>query len=358
MAASCCSSHDSQPPSTASSKIARWLYLAHYALTFLAAWLLRNHGAPLLQHTYWARSCPSPPCLGKQAVLRVSLGCFCLHTLLVAALLCVRSPAAQMRLHTGWWLVKAPAALAALLLPFALPSVVVHAYGELARVLSGLFLLVQLILLLDSLLTLNEALIDRRRCIPVLVTLSALSLALYVAGVTAACLLFAPTVHCGLHIGLIVSNLVLTLFILVLSVQPLRLPTAGLLTGALVALYGVFLLLGGLSSSPVCNQGTASSTTALQVVGFLAVFAALLWATSGSSVRVGTASETLSYRADLFHCMYALSGCYLAMLLLSWNLEDTRAGVWEVDRGYFFTMSQRRNQHTMHTSTITPPPLP
>lgn len=260
-----CRSTPNEPSSSAAS---RWIYLTHYGLTFLVAWLLRNYGAPILQPTYWARSCPSAVCVAKQAVLRVSLGCFALHSILTIALLCaMRSPTTQLRLHTGLWLLKAPAAVAALLLPFALPSVVVNAFGELARVLSGLFLLVQLILLLDSMLSLNEALIDRRRCMPVLVLSSALSLALYVAGVTTACLLFAPSVHCGLHIGFIISNVALTVMALVLSVQPLRLPTAGLLTGSLVALYGVFLLLGGLSIAPVsaCNQGTAASNTALQV---------------------------------------------------------------------------------------------
>lgn len=69
----------------------------------------------------------------------------------------------------------------------------------------------------------------------------------------------------------------------------------------------------------------------------MAVFAALLWATAGSSVRIGSASEALSYRPDLFHGMYALSGCYMSMLLLSWNLNDNRAGTWEVGRGYLST---------------------
>lgn len=255
--------------STASSCIiARWVYLSHYGLTFLIAWLLRNFGTHLTKSTYWARSCPSPSCLAKQAVLRVSLGCFSLHFLLLIALLCaMHSPVVQMRLHTGFWLIKVTAAVAALLLPFTLPTIIVHAFGEVARVLSGIFLLVQLVLLLDSVLSLNESLIDRRGCVPVLVSLSVLSLALYVAGVTAACLLFAPSVQCGLHIGLIVSNVALTVVTLVLSVQPWRLPTTGLLTGGLVAQYGVFLLLGGLSSAPAsaCSQGTASSTTALQV---------------------------------------------------------------------------------------------
>ena len=45
----------------------------------------------------------------------------------------------------------------------------------------------------------------------------------------------------------------------------------------------------------------------------------------------------LSYRPDLFHGVYALSGCYLGMLLLSWNLNDNQSGTWEVDRGYLST---------------------
>ncbi len=263
-----------------------------------------------------------------------------LHTCLTITIVCAwRSPSAQFRLHTGLWPLKALGAVAALLAPFALPSVLIQVYGECARVLSGGFLLLQLVLLLDTILSLNETLIDRRRCIPCLLFLTALSLALYVAGVTAACILFAPSTRCGLHIGFIVSNVAMSGIMLLLSIQPFRLPTAGLLTGALVILYGVFLLIGGLSSSPpsACNGGTAASSTALQVVGFCMVFAALLWATAGSSVRMGSASEELSYRPDLFHGMYMLSGCYMGMLLLSWNLNDNTAGTWDVDRGYLST---------------------
>lgn len=332
----------SDAASNRSTAAARWIYLTHFGISFLIAWLLRNYGRPLVSKTFWAASTcgASTACLAKQAVLRISLGCFVLHTCLTIALLCAwRNTNAQFRLHSGLWLLKALAAIVGLLAPFALPSVIVQAYGELARVLSGMFLLVQLILLLDTILSLNETLIDRRRCIPLLLFLTVLSLAFYVAGVTAAFLLFAPHTRCGLHIGFIVSNIAMSVVMLLLSMQPFRLPTAGLLTGALVVLYGVFLLLGGLSSAPPssCNGGTAASSTALQVVGFFMVFAALLWATAGSSVRVGSASEDLSYRPSLFHGMYMLSSCYMGMLLLSWNLNDNTAGTWEVDRGYLST---------------------
>ena len=88
--------------------LAKYIYLAGFAITAVASWLLRDYSEQALQHISQLRKCNAPDgsyensCAGKGAVLRISFGNFIFFALHFVALLGVRKNTDARRLiHTG-----------------------------------------------------------------------------------------------------------------------------------------------------------------------------------------------------------------------------------------------------------------
>ena len=125
-----------------------------------------------------------------------------------------------------------------------------YAYAQVARALAGVYLVMQLVVLLDFIYRLNNSLIDREGCVPVLVTLTAGCYVTGLVGIGFQYHMFAPSASCGLNIFLITFTLVLGVASGVVSVLPKRSKDSGLFTASAVFLYAVFLSFSALNSEP------------------------------------------------------------------------------------------------------------
>ena len=149
---------------------AKWAYLALFLLTSLTSWLLRDHadgmlrGVPALAECAGASSSSvaAGGCRGKEAVLRLSMATFLFffaHCVAVAGVKSVDDP--RGRAHTSFFLPKTFLLVGLLVALFFAPNQVLEGYGQFARAGSALFLVFQIIVLLDSVYRANERLLER-----------------------------------------------------------------------------------------------------------------------------------------------------------------------------------------------------
>ena len=396
---------------------ARWLYLSGFLASALVSWALRDYGAPGLKFApALAKGCgPGPSssggaaasllsfsstaaqraCLGKSAVLRVAFGSavfFAAHSL---GLLCVaRAGDPRLLLHTGCPPLQLAAWAALAGSGFALPAAAVSGFGHVARIGAGLFVLLQSLILLEFVFSVNSFLVERseegsRAASALLVLGSFVLFGAALAGLVILFVFWAPRASCSLSTLVLAETLVGILAFTAVSLAPCRQKAAGLFTSAAMAAWTVYLSWGALASLPpgfacaprealllVSSSSSSSgssgsgrmrtngSVLALRIASLVVTLLSLCYATfsaSGSHAALSTANaaergqanrETkrdtdddaegdaeLSYRPDFFHATFALAACYLAMILVSWSWasssstsEDPGGSLLVVDR--------------------------
>ena len=131
-----------------------------FFLTLLASWLMRDEleaGAGMMPALRGCREEGHPGC-DHEVVTRISLGSVFFFTLLGSVML-YSSDANGFRhrvVHRGAWWVKLPAWGACIVLAFLLPPSFASVYFEVARIGGGVFLLIQLVILLGSVYEMND----------------------------------------------------------------------------------------------------------------------------------------------------------------------------------------------------------
>ena len=238
------------------------------------------------------------PSQGKNAVLRVSLGaCFFFLLLLLTTAGAATRGGARSRWHAGWWPLKIVFYTGCLAIAFfAVPAPAFAWFAIAACVCSAIFLLFQLVALLDGVYVLNDWCVAARDARPegswsrTLVEVAmVLSTALLFGGSLAATVYMlvylAPSATCSVNITALSLNLGLAAGYTAASVA---LPTegrkGGLLTSAFVFAYCTWLCWAGLGSQPAsaCNSlpgaSEASAPASWTVVaGFILAVLALCW---------------------------------------------------------------------------------
>ena len=333
---------------------AKWAYLALFLLTSLTSWVLRDHadgmlrGVPVLAECAGAGSSSAAAggCRGKEAVLRLSMATFLfffVHCVAVAGVKSVDDP--RGRVHTGFFLPKTFLLVGLLVALFFAPNQVLEGYGQFARAGSALFLVFQIIVLLDSVYRANERLLERDS-----VALAvALAVVLYGVAFAAVGLLFHHFAGggCSLHTAFIGITLAMGLSTTLVSVSPYRQSSAGLLTSGVVFLYALFLCWSAIRSDTEPRGGCriAPSDAAegdvgwVQIVGFLlalALMAKNVFSLSGrtSDLEAGLEGDSTPYRYDYFHAVFAAASMYVAMVFTGWNLEQVEVfGKFELNQG-------------------------
>ncbi len=188
-------------------------------------------------------------------------------------------------LHQGNWAAKLAAWVAFSALPFFLPNGAVDAYAWAARVGSGFFLIIQMLILLDFTAAWNEAWVaageDDDRWLYALLglTVAAYAGTLALAGVLFAFFKPAGAGSCSLNVFLVTAALLLCVAFSALSVAPFA-RSGSLFPSAVTSLYVMYLCYSALQSEPrdyACNG-----------------LAHRLNAASGSTLAVGMAVTLLS----------------------------------------------------------------
>ena len=302
---------------------------------------------------------PSPPpppphgrsaretCVGKETVLRLSFSGWLFFAVMSLALVGVaESDSPRLPLHTAFFTVKTLLLAVIIVMPLVIPGTDFVWYGQLARIASGVFLLLQMVVLLDIVYLWNADWLEREWTY----LMVAATLVLYIASLCVLGVLyhtFAPNAQCSTSIGLLTTQLVFGSIVTVLSIswQQRRQEAgvnAGLLTSGAVLFYTTILVGSALRSMPEddgcfpkhLSDGPAWTNGIAFVFGVMAVVwtafrtgsnaKAMGFGGGGGDVEGGAGGGwELDHRPDFFLGYFALACMYLAMLFNGWSLSGT-----------------------------------
>lgn len=338
---------------------ARIAYCGLFGISLILSWVLREVGTPLLKHLSWINTSENLPkeYFQIQAVLRVSLGNFLFFGILALIMIGVKDQNDRRdSWHHGGWIAKMLIWALLTILMFFLPNVIITVYGILSKFGAGLFLLVQVIMLLDATHSWNDSWVakDEQKWY---VALLVISVVCYLAAFTFSGILFIwfnPSGHdCGLNVFFIVMTLILALAFAIIALHPKV--NGSFLPASVVSVYCAYLCYTGLSSEPrgyECNglhKKSKAVTTSTLVLGMLTTVLSVLY----SALRAGSSTTFLSppsspraggttpllqsddpesgkekkvaearpvtYSYTFFHLIFALASMYSAMLLSGWT---------------------------------------
>ncbi|KAK8548521.1 hypothetical protein V6N12_061433 [Hibiscus sabdariffa] len=249
---------------------------------------------------------------------------------------------------------------------FFLPNVVITVYGTLSIFGAGLFLLVQVIILLDFTHTWNDAWVEKDEQ-KWYIALLVVAIICYLAAFAFSGILFIwfnPSGHdCGLNIFFIVMTMILAFSFGIIALHPAV--NGSLLPASVISVYCAYVCYTGLSSEPrdyVCNglhyKSSAVSTSTL-ILGMLTTVLSVIYSAlrAGSSTtflsppsspKAGTTKPLLegddveegkekekearpvSYSYSFYHLIFALASMYSAMLLSGWNSSSESSDLVDV----------------------------
>lgn len=374
--ASCCASLTcglcSSVASGISKKSARLAYCGLFGLSLIVSWILREVGTPLLEKFPWINTSDGDTRTKEwyqiQAVLRVSLGNFLFFGILSLIMIGIKDQNDKRdSWHHGGWCAKIIIWALLVVLMFFLPNVVISIYETISKFGAGLFLLVQVIILLDGVHTWNDAWVakDEQKWY---VALLAISVGCYLAAFTFSGILFIwfnPSGHdCGLNVFFIVMTMILAFVFAVIALNPSV--NGSLLPASVISVYCAYVCYTALSSEPhdyVCNglhNKSKAVTISTLVLGMLTTVLSVLYSAlragssttflsppsspksagkkpllEGEDVEEGTENKDIegrpvSYSYSFFHLIFALASMYSAMLLSGWTSSSESSDLIDV----------------------------
>ncbi|XP_057429373.1 uncharacterized protein LOC130722609 isoform X2 [Lotus japonicus] len=300
---SCCASLTcglcSSVASGISQKSARIGYCFLFGASLVVSWIFREIGAPLLEKIPWIDSSDThtKEWYQVQAVLRVSLGNFLFFGILALIMIGVKDQNDRRdSWHHGGWTVKLVIWLLLLVLSFFLPDVIILVYGFISKFGAGLFLLVQVIILLDCTHAWNDAWVEKDEQ-KWYVALLAVSVGCYIGAYALSGILFIwfnPAGYdCSINVFFLVMTMILGFLLAIIALHPRV--NGSLLPAAVISLYCAYLCYTGLSSEPrnyECNGLNKSKavTTSTLVLGMVTTVLSVLY----SALRAGSSTTFLS----------------------------------------------------------------
>ncbi|EXB95837.1 putative serine incorporator [Morus notabilis] len=340
-----------------SKKSARIAYCGLFGVSLVVSWILREVGAPLLEKFPWISKSEThtKEWYQIQAVLRVSLGNFLFFAIFALIMIGVKDQNDRRdSWHHGGWIAKMVIWLVLVVLMFFIPDAVISFYGTLSKFGAGLFLLVQVIILLDFTHSWNDAWVEKDEQ-KWYIALLVVSVGCYLAAFAFSGILFIwfnPSGQdCGLNVFFIVMTMILALAFAIIALHPAV--NGSLLPASVISLYCAYVCYTGLSSEPhdyKCNGLNKSKAVSLStlILGMLTTVLSVLY----SALRAGSSTTFLSppsspksgakkplleeeleegkekkeketrpvsYSYSFFHLIFALASMYAAMLLSGWT---------------------------------------
>ncbi|VDN06209.1 unnamed protein product [Thelazia callipaeda] len=338
--------------------------------------------------------------VGFQAVYRLCAGMAIFFFLFMVLMLGVKSSGdLRSRIQNGFWFFKYLIMAVTIVGLFYVSSENISSPLMWIGLIGGfLFILLQLILIVDFSHSLAEGWMEKyeedesRACYCGLLTFTGLSYSLAISSIVLMYMYYTTGDSCHLPKFIITFNLILCVFISILSVLPRvqeRMPRSGLLQSSFIALYVMYITWSALINNPdkKCNPslidiftnrttpqgqhvyGTPIPTESL--ISLLIWFICILYASfrtsssfnkitggshgtvddseNGSQQHVISSSQDLnnrrvwddesdavSYSYSFFHFVFGLASLYVMMTLTSWykpdsdlsHLNSNMAAVW------------------------------
>lgn len=266
----CCSSKggDAEDKKAASAPGSRVPYvILFFVLTCLAVFLRYWHGLSVNLLIASFRLCGTERCTGYAAVFRITCAGVFFFLAMAAASFGSRRARAVDR---DYWIAKVLLLAAVTIGAWFLPNGFYEGYSHLARGVGGVFLLLQIVILLDAVHTLQETWMAREWKAAIL----GASFACLAASLVVLVFLFRwfGGAGCSLEKGLLAVTIILTVVFLALSVSPLS--RHGVLPAAALCAYCYYLAYSALSSDPSpCNTLRSGDGRTVQVIVGLVITA-------------------------------------------------------------------------------------
>ncbi|KAK3187774.1 hypothetical protein Dsin_027335 [Dipteronia sinensis] len=232
-----------------------------------------------------------------------------------------------------------------------LEKLLVFLAGELARAGAGIFLVLQLVSVIEFIAWWNKYWMpdqERKQSCSLELFMSTLFYIAAIFGIVLMYYLYAHRLACSLNIFFVTWTAILLVVMMVISLHSMV--NRGLLSSGIMASYIVFLCWSAIRSEPaneICNaqkqvNGNGDWTT---ILSFLIAICAIVMATFSTGID----SQSFQFRKDkvqldddipynygFFHLIFSLGAMYFAMLFISWNLENS-ARKWSIDVGWAST---------------------
>jgi len=372
--------------------VGRIMYAVMFFLFSCIAWVLRTWGKQLLHKVPVLQICDGEQgesiCFGTLAVYRVS---FCLAVFHIV--MCLLTIGVKTRgdfrntVQDGFWLIKISVVFFAIIGTFFATNEVFEYYGWVALFVSGFFILIQLIYIIDFAHSWAENWIEKmdnhaeEGANPWWWILLSTSVFLYIVGFAVTVVMYvyfgSDESQCGKNIAFITINLSLCLVFSFISIHPKIQeynPRSGLLQASLIFGYTTYLVWSAnMSDDSSCNPWRtsdqsldfSSTATISLIIGssftILAVCysvvsaalkkddlrhseekASLIEESSKSIDEDGTinneqkvnSKEPLDYNLSRYHLIFAMGAMYISMLMTDWstvyNLAEDNA---QIDSG-------------------------
>jgi len=242
-------------------------------------------------------SVPEQLCYGTMSVYRASFALAVFHTILALVMIGVKTTRDKRHsIQHSWWSVKLIGLVAILIGAFFIPNTVFVPYGWVALVGSGLFILIQLVLLVDFAHTLNETWIgyyeqSEGEGKGWLALLLGSTFTLYAAALVGVVLMYVYFTDnpkgCWFNPMFITLNLILCAAVSLFSIHPglqAKNPRIGLLQSAVVTAYCTYLVWSALSSQPATMHCSSFPLTSSphddnfsMIAGLVMTFLALVY---------------------------------------------------------------------------------
>ncbi|XP_030974943.1 serine incorporator 3 [Quercus lobata] len=353
---------------------ARLAYCGLFGGFLILSWVLREVAAPLLEKIPWINTSEThtKDWYQIQAVLRVSMGNFLFFAIFALIMIGVKDQNDKRDAwHHGGWIVKMVLWILLVVLMFFLPNAVISVYGTLSKFGAGLFLLVQVLILLDFTHAWNDAWVEKDEQ-KWYIALLVISIGCYIIAFTFSGILFIwfnPSGQdCGLNVFFIVMTMILAFAFAIIALHPAV--NGSLLPASVISLYCAYVCYTGLSSEPhdyVCNglNNTKVVTTSTLILGMLTTVLSVLYSAlrAGSSTtflsppsspksggkkplleeeeleegkekekekKTDAEARPVSYSYMFFHLIFALASMYSAMLLSGWTSSSESSDLIDV----------------------------
>jgi hypothetical protein len=332
--------------------------------------------------------------VGYLSVYRIQFSLACFFFLMMLLMLFVKnSKDPRNGIQNGFWLFKILIILAICVGAFFIPSQgFAPALMVIGSICGFLFILIQLILLIDFAHSWNEKWVGKGEdgskkhyCGLIFFTVT-----FYIISIVAVILLYVyygSSSKCHLNIFFITFNLLLCIFVSILSVLPIIQtyhPASGLLQSSFVTLYVIYLTWSAMTSeqpNTACNpswyatnkndttvnsapSGGSGSVGVSSIIGLILFFGLIIYSVLTSTTKssggkllgisgneeTGAApaedveggksfddeQESVAYNYSLFHFMFLLASFYVMMTLTNWlkptdnmnNFTQSESAVW------------------------------
>ncbi|KAM3368294.1 hypothetical protein ACQJBY_016682 [Aegilops geniculata] len=318
--AGCACNLCSSAAASVTRRSARLAYCGLFAASLILSFLLRQFAAPLLQHIPWINTFDDTPpeeWFQMNAVLRLSLGNFLFFAIFALTMIGVKDQNDRRDAwHHGGWIAKFAIWVVLVVLMFFVPNIVISIYEILSKFGSGLFLLVQVVMLLDFTNNWNDSWVEKDEQkweIALLVVTVICYLATFAfSGVLF--MWFNPSDHdCGLNVFFIVLTMILAFAFAIIALHPQVSMSAlvlGMLTTVLSVVYSA--VRAGSSTTFLSPPSSPRSGARNPLLGDANV-------EEGKGNSEGSEPRPVSYSYTFFHLIFALASMYSAMLLTGWT---------------------------------------